>query len=339
MQDFTALRIHAADPKGPVEPRLVQLTLDDLSPGEVVIRSAWSCVNYKDALAVTGAGRIMRRFPLVAGIDVAGTVVESEDAQFRPGDEVLVTSNGLGETRDGGYAEYARLPAAAVIPLPAGLSARAAMTLGTAGFTAALAVHRMEANGQTPDLGPIAVTGATGGVGSVAVDLLSARGYEVHAVSSKPAAGDYLRGLGAAEVLTPGDLQCGSRPLETAIWGGAVDSLGGELLSGLTRSTRYGGNVASIGLAASHELHTSVMPFILRGVNLLGINAVDTPRELRLAVWQRLMTDLRPRHLDAIATAELGLNELIAHMQDWIDGRVTGRTLVRLQGAAGSAAG
>jgi NADPH2:quinone reductase len=330
MQDFTALRVHAADPRGPVEARLEQLTLADLSPGEVVIRSTWSGVNYKDALAVTGAGRIMRRFPLVAGIDVAGTVVESTDTQFRPGDTVLVTSNGLGETRDGGYAEYARLPAAAVIPLPEGLTAREAMTLGTAGFTAALAVHRMEANGQTPALGPVAVTGATGGVGSVAVDLLSGRGYEVHAVSSKPDAGDYLRRLGAAEVLTPADVECGSRPLEKAVWGGAVDSLGGAVLSSLTRSTRYGGNVASIGLAASHELHTSVMPFILRGVNLLGINAVDTPRELRLAVWQRLVADLRPRHLDDIATAELGLNELIPHMQDWIDGKVTGRRLVKL---------
>jgi len=330
MQDFTALRVHAADPKGPVTARLEQLTLDDLSPGEVIIRCAWSCVNYKDALAVTGAGRIMRRFPLVAGIDVAGTVVESSDAQFRAGDEVLVTSNGLGETRDGGYAQYARLPAAAVIPLPDGLSAREAMTLGTAGFTAALAVHRMEANGQTPRLGPIAVTGATGGVGSVAVDLLSGRGYEVHAVSSKADAAEYLRRLGANEVLAPASLECGNRPLEKAVWGGAVDSLGGDLLSGLTRSTRYGGNIASIGLAASHELHTSVMPFILRGVNLLGINAVDTPRALRLEVWARLMTDLRPRHLDDIATAELSLNQLVEHMQDWVDGKVTGRRLVKL---------
>jgi len=330
MDPFNALRIHADDPKGPVEPRFEQLTLDDLSPGEVVIRVAWSGVNYKDALAVTGAGRIMRSFPLVAGIDVAGEVVESSDSRFAPGDDVIVTSSGLGETRDGGYAEYARLPAEAVIPLPDGLSTRDAMTLGTAGFTAALAVHRMESNGQVPELGPVAVTGATGGVGSVAVDLLAGRGYEVHAISAKTDAADYLKGLGAARVLAPADIERGSRPLEKAIWGGAVDTLGGEMLSWLTRSTRYGGNVACIGLAASHQLDTSVMPFILRGVNLLGINAVDTPRDVRLAVWRRLVADLRPRHLTGIVTAELSLDELTRHMQDWIDGTVTGRRLVKL---------
>lgn len=330
MDTFTALRLHAADSKSPVEPRLERLTLDDLSAGEIVIRAAWSGVNYKDALAVTGAGKILRTFPLVAGIDVAGTVVSSSVAEFNAGDEVLVTSNGLSETRDGGYAEYVRVPADVVIPLPAGFSTRDAMILGTAGFTAALAVHRMEANGQRPETGPIAVSGATGGVGSVAVDLLAGRGYEVHALSSKPDAADYLRQLGAAKVLAPAELELGGRPLEKAIWGGAVDSLGGDLLSWFTRTTCYGGNVASIGLAASHKLETTVMPFILRGVNLLGINAVDTPRDMRLAVWQRLATDLRPRHLDAIVSGEVELPALVGVMQDWIDGKVTGRKLVRL---------
>jgi len=328
MDKFRALRVHAAG-KG-VESRLENISLDDLSDGEVVIRCAWSCVNYKDALAVTGAGKIMRSFPLVAGIDVAGTVVASSAADFKEGDEVVVTSAGLGETRDGGYAEYARLPASSAIPLAAGFTMRDAMALGTAGFTAALAVHRMEQNGQHPDNGPIAVSGATGGVGSVAIDLLAGRGYEVHAITHKSAAGDYLRSLGAAEVLMPDDLNIGTRPLEKARWAGAVDNLGGDMLSGFTRSTEYGGNVASIGLAASHKLETTVMPFILRGVNLLGINAVDTPRELRLEVWKRLADDLRPRHLDKIVNGEIDLEEVIGCMQDWIDGRVIGRKLVRL---------
>jgi NADPH2:quinone reductase len=329
MKAFKALRIHSVD--GGVEPRLDTLDIDDLSEGEVVIRCAWSGINYKDALAVTGVGKIMRSFPLVAGIDTAGTVVTSADDRFGPGDEIVVTSAGLGETRDGGFAEFARLAAADVIPLPAGFSMRDAMALGTAGFTAALAVHRMEQNGQTPELGPVAVSGATGGVGSVAIDLLAGRGYEVHAITRKAErSADYLLGLGAAVVIDADQLEKGSRPLEKAVWGGAVDNLGGEMLSWFTRSTVYGGNVASIGLAASHKLETTVMPFILRGVNLLGINAVETPRHLREAVWQRLGADLRPRHLGSIVTGELELDQIITCAQDWIDGDVTGRKLVKL---------
>ncbi len=328
MEKFTALRVHAAE-QG-VASSLDQIGLDELSDGEVVIRSAWSGINYKDALAITGAGKIMRSLPLVAGIDVAGTVVESTAPDCNVGDEVVVTSAGLGETRDGGFAAYARLPAASVIPLPAGFSMREAMALGTAGFTAALAVHRMEQNGQQPGNGPVAVNGATGGVGSVAVDLLAGRGYEVHAISHKATAADYLRELGAAEVVAAAELEMGSRPLEKAVWAGAVDNLGGDMLSWFTRSTCYGGNVASIGLAASHKLETTVMPFILRGVNLLGINAVDTPRALRHEVWQRLGSDLRPRHLERIVNGEIGLDAVPGCVQDWIDGRVTGRTLVRL---------
>ena len=331
MEKFKALRIHSA--ADGVDPRLETLTIDDLNDGEVVIKCAWSCVNYKDALAVTGAGKILRSYPLVAGIDTSGTVVSSVDERFKAGDEVVVTSAGLSETRDGGYAGYARLAADNVIPLPTGFSMREAMALGTAGFTAALAVHRMEQNGQQPAMGPIAVSGATGGVGSVAIDLLAARGYEVHAISSKGAdseAAAYLHALGAAEIISPADFEMGSRPLEKAVWGGAVDNLGGDMLSWFTRSTVYGGNVASIGLAASHKLETTVMPFILRGVNLLGINAVDTPRDLRLEVWSRLGSDLKPRHLDAIINGEIGLDGLTACVQDWLDGKVTGRKLVKL---------
>lgn len=327
METFKALRIYADDT---VEARLEDLTIDDLNPGEVVIKTAWSCVNYKDALAVTGAGKILRKSPLIGGIDVSGTVVESSDDQFKAGDEVLVTSAGLGETHDGGYSEYARLQADQVIPVPAGFTTREVMALGTAGFTAALAVHRMEQNGQTPDLGPVAVSGATGGVGSVAIDLLASRGYEVHALSSKSDSVEYLKSLGAAEVLNPKEMEMGTRPMERATLGGAVDNLGGDVLSWFTRSTRYGGNVASIGLAASHKLETTVMPFILRGVNLLGINAVDTPRALREEVWARIGSDLKPQHLDQIVTGEVTLDDLQGCLQDWIDGKVTGRKLVRI---------
>jgi len=328
MNPFKALRIHATDDG--VEVKLEELTLDDLNAGEVVIKTAWSCVNYKDALAVSGAGKILRTSPLVGGIDVAGVIESSTDDRYKEGDEVLVTSAALSETRDGGFAEYARLAADDVIPLPAGFSLRDTMALGTAGFTAALAVLRMEHNGQRPEQGPIAVSGATGGVGSVVIDLLAGRGYEVHAISSKTNAVDYLRELGAAEVLSPADLDMGTRPMERAVWGGAVDNLGGDMLSWFTRSTKYGGNVASIGLAASIKLETTVMPFILRGVNLLGINAVDTPRDLRLTVWEHLATDLKPRHLERIVNGEIGLEDITGCVQDWLDGKVTGRKLVRI---------
>ncbi len=328
MSTFKALRVHAVD-KG-VESRLEDIRLDDLGEGEVVIRCAWSGINYKDALAITGAGRIMRDMPLVAGIDVAGTVVESSANEFGEGDEVVVVSQGLGERRNGGFAEYARLPAEAVVPLPAGFSMRDAMALGTAGFTAGLAVHQMEKNGQHPANGPIAFNGATGGVGSVAIDLFAGRGYEVHAITHKTTAEDYLRGLGAAEIINPQDLEMGTRPLEKAIWAGAVDNLGGDMLSWFTRTMMYGGNIASIGLAASHKLETTVMPFILRGVNLLGVNGADTPRELSLEVWQRLATDLRPQHLGSVVSDEISLQDIAERMPAWIDGKVTGRTLVRL---------
>ncbi len=298
MDNFRAFRIHSENDQ--IVARVEDIGLDDLNDGEVVIKCAWSCVNYKDALAATGAGRILRTYPLVGGIDVAGTVISSTDDRYKPGDEVVVTSAGLSETRDGGYAEYARLAGDSVIPLAEGFTTRDAMALGTAGFTAALAVHRMEQNGQQPANGPIAVSGATGGVGSVAIDVLAGRGYEVHAITNKGAqtdAVDYLKGLGAAEVIVPADIDFGTRPLEKAIWAGAVDNLGGDMLGWFTRTTLYGGNIASIGLAASHKLETTVMPFILRGVNLLGINAVDTPRDLRLEVWGRLATDLKPQRL------------------------------------------
>ena len=329
MEPFKAFRIHS--PAGGDDARLETITLDELSEGDVVIRGEYSSINYKDALAGTGEGRILRRYPLVGGVDVAGTVVESGDARLEPGMKVVVNGCELSETRDGGFAEYARVPAEFVIPLPDGLDTRTAMGVGTAGFTAALAVDRMEHNGQSPALGPIAVTGATGGVGSLAVDMLSGLGYEVTAMTSKADATDYLKGLGATDIMNLKTAELGNRPLEKAIWGGAVDNLGGDVLGWLTRTVRNDGNIASIGLAAGVGLNTTVMPFILRGVNLLGINTVTLPRELRIRIWERIATDLRPLHLEQIATREVGLDELAAQVPAYIAGTVTGRTIVRLQ--------
>ncbi|HLT89555.1 MAG TPA: oxidoreductase [Woeseiaceae bacterium] len=328
MKGFRAYRIDQKD--GKVVADFTTLDLDDLSPGDVVVKVAYSTVNYKDALAATGAGRILRRFPLVGGIDLAGTVVESADKRYSPGDQVLVNGCGLGESRDGGYAEYARVEGDAVVPIPAGVSARDAMQIGTAGFTAALAVHRMEQNDQHPDKGPVVVTGATGGVGSIAIDILDGLGYEVVALTGKADRAEYLERIGAARILLRQDLKMGTRPMEKAEWGGAVDNLGGDTLAWLTRTVRYGGNIASVGLAQGAELHTTVMPFILRAVCLLGINSVDTPRDLRLDVWQRLATDLKPRHLDVIGTRTIGFDELPACFQGYLDGTVTGRTLVEI---------
>jgi len=328
MNRFKAFRIHSDG--GKIAARFEELSLEQLAPGEVVIRVTHSDINYKDALAATGAGKILRRYPLVGGIDLAGVVESSTDPRYAPGTAVLVTGCGLSETHDGGYAQYARVPGDWVIPMPPGLDALAAMALGTAGFTAALAIHRMEQNGQTPAGGPIAVTGASGGVGSIAIDMLSARGYRVVAVSGKAAAGPYLRELGASEVLLRESLDLGSRPLENARFGGAIDNLGGEALTWLTRTVDFWGNIASIGLAAGPAFTTTVMPFILRGVALLGINSSATRRDWRLAVWQRIATDLRPRHLDRIVTRTIAFEELPGAFPDYLTGGVTGRTVVRI---------
>jgi NADPH2:quinone reductase len=328
VKSFRAFRIHEEDRK--IAARFEELTLDDLSPGAVVVRVTYSGINYKDALAATGTARILRRYPLVGGIDFAGVVESSADARFRPGDAVLVTGCALSETHDGGYAEYARVPADWAIPMPQGLDARSAMALGTAGFTAALAVHLMERNDQTPQGGAIAVTGATGGVGSIAIDMLAARGYEVIAVSGKASAVEYLKSLGAARVLLRDDIDYGSKPLEATQFGGAIDNVGGKTLAWLTRTVGYRGNIASIGLAGGAQLETTVMPFILRGVNLLGINSSATPRALRLAVWQRIATDLAPRHLARIVTRTVDFADLPSAFAALIDGHNLGRTLVKI---------
>jgi acrylyl-CoA reductase (NADPH) len=328
MPAFNAFRIHETD--GKIAARFESLTLEQLSPGDVVIGVQYSGINYKDALAATGAGKILRRYPLVGGIDLAGIVQSSTDARYRPGDAVLVTGSGLSETVDGGYAEVARVAGDSVIPMPKGLDAFKAMTLGTAGFTAALAIHRMEKNGQAPDRGPIVVTGATGGVGSIAIDMLATRGYEVIAVSGKADASDYLKSLGAARVIPRSEFSLGSRPLEPARYAGAIDNVGGDMLAGLTRQVDFWGSIASVGLAGGVKLETTVMPFILRGVNLLGINSSATRREERLEVWQRISTDLTPRHLDRIATKVIAFADLPNAFQAHLDGKVTGRTVVKV---------
>ena len=328
MNHFKAFRIHSEG--GKIAARFEEIGLNDLSPGDVVIRVTHSGINYKDALAATGAGKILRRYPLVGGIDFAGVVESSTDPRYKPGSAVLVTGCGLSETHDGGYAQFARVPGDWVIPMPPGLDAFTAMALGTAGFTAALAIHRMEQNGQEPAGGPIAVTGASGGVGSIAIDMLSARGYRVVAVSGKAEAVPYLKELGASEVLLRKDLDFGSRPLENARFGGAIDNLGGDTLTWLTRTVDFWGNIASIGLASSASLNTTVMPFILRGVALLGINSSATRREWRLAVWQRIASDLRPRHLERIVTRTITFEQLPAAFPDYIGGHSTGRTVVKI---------
>jgi NADPH2:quinone reductase len=326
MSSFLACRVFQEG--GTIASRLVQIDVDALTPGDVVIRAAYSGINFKDALAVTGRGKILKRFPLNAGIDVAGRVESSSDARYRPGDAVLVNGMGLGETNDGGLAQRVRVPGDWVVPLPAGLSAFDAMTLGTAGFTAALALHRMEVNGQRPELGPIVVTGATGGVGSAAVSMLAARGYQVVAVSGRPEHHDYVRSLGAQEVTTPEGLQLGKRPLEGVRFGGAIDNVGGSLLAGLLRRVQLWGNVAAIGMAGGADFEANVFPFILRGVSLLGASSANCPMTLRAETWRRLGDDLKPPQLASIASQTVPLAEVLPACERVMDRKARGRIVV-----------
>ncbi len=329
MTSFKALRVHQT-PSGPTA-LLESVTLADLTPGEVLVRVAFSGLNYKDALAVTGRGGVLRTYPRIAGIDFSGVVEHSSDTAFKPGERVLATGAGLGEWRDGGFAEYARVPAEALVPLPTGLSLLEAMALGTAGFTAALALRRMLENHQDPAQGPIAVTGATGGVGSIALALLKRAGFATAAITGKPQAGAFLRELGADEVIDRARLDLGSKPLEKAVWGGAVDNLGGEVLTYLTRTVKPWGNVACIGLAQSRALTGTVMPLILRGVSLLGIHSVQVPRAWRLAIWELLGGPWRPADIEArIVRAVIGLESVPAAAQALIAGQAQGRFVVRL---------
>ena len=327
-QSFRACRIH--NDAGRVTAGIEEMTLDQLSPGDVVIRVHFSSVNYKDALAATGRGNILRSFPLNGGVDAAGVVLSSDDPRFSPGDEVLVTGCGLGESHDGGFSEFVRVPADWVVTLPVGLSLFDAMALGTAGFTAALAIDRLEQNGQQPVQGAIVVTGASGGVGSIAIDLLSTRGFEVVALTRKEDAAAYLERLGAASVRDYAEL-VSDRPLQSAQWGGAIDNVGGAVLAGLISSTRPWGNIASIGMAGGSELHTTVMPFILRGISVLGITSANCPMERRVQVWHRLVSDLQPGHLQQIVAGEIGLDDLPGVFEYLLRGEHQGRFVISMQ--------
>jgi NADPH2:quinone reductase len=324
---FKAFRITNED--GKTRGSVVDASLDELSAGPVVIKAAYSSVNYKDALAATGTGKILRRFPLIGGIDVSGTVESSDDPRSRAGDRVLVTGYDLGVANDGGYAQFVRVPAEWVVRIPDGLTPREAMVLGTAGFTAALSILRLERNGLAPDRGTVAVTGATGGVGSVAIAALARLGYDVTAITGKDDAHEYLRGLGARDVVSRTTLKMGTRPLEAATWAAAIDAVGGDMLAWLTRTTNYWGGIASTGLTGGVELHTTVMPFILRGVSLIGIDSVMCPADLRMEAWRRLATDMKPTSLDAIAQ-EISLDDLPQAFDTLLKGAARGRYVVNL---------
>ena len=325
---FKAFRISNTD--GKISGSVVAATLDELTPGDVVIDAAYSSVNYKDALAATGAAKILKKFPLIGGIDVCGTVASSTDKRFKAGDEVLVTGYDLGVANDGGYSARVRVPADWVVKLPLRLSLFESMALGTAGFTAALSVIRLEQNGLKPGAGPVVVTGATGGVGSTAVAILARLGYDVTAITGKDSEHEYLKSLGAKTVLPRSAVEQSARPLEKATWAGAVDSVGGETLAWLTKTMAYRASIANSGLTGGTELHTTVLPFILRGVNLLGIDSVMCPMPQRLDVWRRLATNMKPRMIASIAQ-EIPLDGLPDAFATLAAGKARGRFVVNVR--------
>jgi acrylyl-CoA reductase (NADPH) len=318
------------DPAGKSFGRWATLDRDQLDQGEITLRVLYSSVNYKDALAATGAGKIIRRFPCVGGIDMVGEVIASEDAKFAPGDTVIATSFDIGVAHHGGFAQLARVPAAWAVALPPGLSAFEAMALGTAGFTAGLAIVRMEENGLTPRNGPVVVSGATGGVGSLAIGMLAKLGYEVVALTRKAQEAPYLKALGAARIQSLSDIDLGQvRSMEAAQWAGAVDNVGGTVLHWMLATMKQAGTVASIGNASSVELHSTVFPFILRGVSLLGIDSGYMGFPTRAKVWERLGSDLKPDSLDKLVKT-VAFADIEPVFEDFIAGRAKGRTVVRI---------
>ncbi|GGE09018.1 putative quinone oxidoreductase YhfP [Marinithermofilum abyssi] len=331
MADFRALVVDKKDERFSVS--IQSLSKDDLPVGDVTVRVRYSGVNYKDGLASIPEGRILESYPMVPGIDLAGVVVESRDSRYKEGDEVIVASAELGVSHPGGFSQIARVPGDWVIPLPQGLTLKEAMVLGTAGFTSAMSVQRLEENGLTPEKGPVIVTGASGGVGSTAVAMLAKRGYHVVASTGKTAAHDYLRSLGAEEILSREETTDESgRPLQKARWAGAVDPVGGKTLAYLLATTKFGGSVALSGLTGGPKLTTTVFPFILRGVSLLGIDSAHVSQDYRIRVWNRLAGDLKPdRLLERIATREIALDELPEILSAILKGKVTGRTIVKME--------
>ena len=325
---FRAFRIH--DDEEGYRSGIEDISLEDLSEGEVTIQVAWSGINFKDALAATGKGKILRRYPLTGGIDVAGMVVESSCDTVAVGDRVLANGSGLSEVRDGGYSEYLRLSSDIVVPLPETLSMREAMGLGTAGFTAAMSLYRMEANGQEPGMGPILVTGASGGVGTVAINLLTAAGYEAHAITGKIDEFDWLEHLGASQCISRHDLHWGQKPLEKASWAGCIDSVGGDMLAGISRVIDLWGSIACCGMAGGHALNTTVFPMILRGVSMLGISSANCPIEMRRMLWNRLGNEWKPPLLAEIITQEVTLDTMDTVFNHMMEGRALGRTVVKI---------
>ena len=325
---FKCFRIDQEDDK--IVSGLQSISMDDINPGEITLKTEYSSINYKDALAATGKGKILRIFPLIGGVDVAGEVVESDDPRFDPGDKVIAACSGLSETNDGAYSEYARINSEAAIELPKQMDTRTAMAIGTAGFAAGLAIFKMKLNKQTPEMGPIVVTGATGGVGSIAIDMLSSSGFEITAITRKKTHDEYLKTIGATNIVCLEEMELGERPLEKAQFGGGIDNVGGDLLSWVLRSTVPEGNVASIGLAADFKLPTNVMPFILRGVNLLGVNSTTLPNAVKQEVWDDIANNMSPQKIDQIVTKEVTLEELPDQFQAFIEGSIVGRVLVKV---------
>ena len=328
MEKFKAFRIFSENDK--VAGRVVDMPLDQLAAGEVVFRTAYSSVNYKDALAATGAGgKIIRTYPRVGGIDATGTVMSSADPRFKAGDAVICTSYEFGVGHDGGYSQVCRVPADWVVPLPKGLTLYEAGALGVAGYTAGLAVELLELNGMAPAKGSVLINGATGGVATLAIDMLAGLGYRVVAVTGKDAEHEFLRKLGAAEVRSRHELERGARPLEKALWAAAFDSVGGEQLAWLIRTMQPDGLIASFGNAGGIEFKSSVLPFILRGVRLIGVNSGETPMPLRRKIWGRLASDLKPRHFDDIAHG-ITLEDLPGYFDRMLKGGIKGRAVVKL---------
>jgi len=325
---FECFRINQVNEK--IVSGLESVSIEDINPGEVTLKTEYSSINYKDALAATGKGKILRTFPLIGGVDVAGEVVESDDPRFSPGDKVIAACSGLSETNDGGYSEYTRISSEAAIELPKEIDTRTAMAIGTAGFAAGLAIFKMKLNKQTPDMGPIVVTGATGGVGSIAIDMLSSSGFETTAITRKKTHDEYLRAIGTSNIICLEEMEIGERPLEKAQFGGGIDNVGGDLLSWVLRSTVPEGNVASIGLAADFKLPTNVMPFILRGVNLLGVNSTTLPNTIKQEVWDDIANNMSPQKIDQIVSKEVTLKELPDQFQAFLEGSVVGRVLVKV---------
>jgi putative YhdH/YhfP family quinone oxidoreductase len=328
VQKFKAYRTFQEDNN--VSSRFVEMSLDELDPGDVVVKTKYSTINYKDALSYNGAGKIMRKYPTVAGIDMAGTVDTSSDARFKHGDKVIVHAYDLGVAHDGGYAEYVRVPGDWVVRRSPNMTAFEAMTLGTAGFTAAQAIELMQHNGLTPRSGPVIVDGATGGVGSVAIDILSKLGYHVVAMTGKEKESDYLKSIGASEIVLRQSIDFSKiRPLDRAMWAGAIDNLGGDVLSWMLSTMKQGGTVASVGLAADAKLTTTVMPFILRGVHLLGANSAEVPMPLRQKLWDRLANEWRPSRVQS-KVITIDFADLPTHFDAFLKGMVRGRTVVRV---------